>query len=97
MIKELMHDAIFLVGKSEVATKEDLQVAKDLLDTLMAHRESCVGMAANMIGVRKRIIAFLDESGRAPTYLMQSKRKKSSKTLLQTTKYKCRHKNIECP
>ena len=68
MIKELMHDTIFLAGKSEVATKEDLQVAQDLLDTLMAHRESCVGMAANMIGVRKRIIAFLDESGRAPTY-----------------------------
>ena len=68
MIKELMHDSIFLAGKSEVATKEDLQVAQDLLDTLMAHRESCVGMAANMIGVRKRIIAFLDESGRAPSY-----------------------------
>ena len=66
MIKELMHDPIFLAGKSEDATKEDLQVAQDLLDTLMAHRESCVGMAANMIGVRKRIIAFLDESGRAP-------------------------------
>ena len=66
MIKELMHDPIFLAGKSEVATKEDLQVAQDLLDTLMAHRESCVGMAANMIGVKKRIIAFLDESGRAP-------------------------------
>ena len=66
MIKELMHDPIFLAGKSEVATKEDLQVAQDLLDTLMAHRESCVGMAANMIGVRKRIIAFLDESGRVP-------------------------------
>ena len=68
MIKELMHDPIFLAGKSEVATKGDLQVAQDLLDTLMAHRESCVGMAANMIGVRKRIIAFLDESGQAPTY-----------------------------
>ena len=67
MIKELMHDPIFLAGKSEVATKEELQVAKDLLDTLMEHRESCAGMAANMIGVRKRIIAFLDESGRAPT------------------------------
>ena len=65
MIKELMHDPIFLAGKSEIATKDDLQVAQDLLDTLMAHRESCVGMAANMIGVRKRIIAFLDESGRA--------------------------------
>ena len=68
MIKELMHDPIFLAGKSEVSTKEDLQVAQDLLDTLMAQRESCVGMAANMIGVKKRIIAFLDESGRAPTY-----------------------------
>ena len=61
MIKELMHDPIFLAGKSEVATKEDLQVAQDLLDTLMAHRETCVGMAANMIGERKRIIAFVDE------------------------------------
>ena len=53
MIKELMHDPIFLAGNSEVATEEDSQVAQDLLDTLMAHRESCVGMAANMIGVRK--------------------------------------------
>ena len=68
MVRELMHDPIFLAGKAEVATKEDLQVAQNLLDTLMAHRESCVGMAANMIGVRKRIIAFLDESGRAPTH-----------------------------
>ena len=68
MIKELMHDPIFLAGKSEAATKADLQVARDLLDTLMAHREGCVGMAANMIGVRKRIIAFLDESGAMPTY-----------------------------
>ena len=68
MVKELMHDPIFLAGKSEAATKEDLQVAEDLLDTLMAHREGCVGMAANMIGVRKHIIAFLDESGFAPTY-----------------------------
>ena len=68
MIKEVIHDPIFLGVKSEMATKEDLQVAQDLLDTLIAHREGCVGMAANMIGVRKRIIAFLDESGRAPTY-----------------------------
>ena len=68
MIKELMHDPIFLAGKSEIVTKEDLQVAKDLLDTLIAHKDGCVGMAANMIGVRKRIIAFLDESGRVPTY-----------------------------
>ena len=68
MVRELMHDPIFLAGKSEIATKEDLPVAGDLLDTLTAHRESCVGMAANMIGVCRRIIAFLDESGRAPVY-----------------------------
>ena len=68
MIKELMHDPIFLAGKSEIATKEDLPVAQDLLDTLMAHKETCVGMAANMIGAKKRIIAFLDESGRTPLY-----------------------------
>ena len=61
MIKELMHDPIFLSMKSEVATKEDLQVAEDLLDTLIAHKDGCVGMAANMIGVRKRIIAFDNE------------------------------------
>ena len=68
MIKELIHDPIFLGGKSEAASIEDLPVAQDLLDTLMAHKDNCVGMAANMIGVRKRIIAFLDESGRIPTY-----------------------------
>ena len=61
MIKELMHDPIFLSLKSEVATKEDSQVAEDLLDTLAAHKDGCVGMAANMIGVRKRIIAFDNE------------------------------------
>ena len=61
MIKKLIHDPIFLSLKSEVATKEDLQVAEDLLDTLTAHKDGCVGMAANMIGVRKRIIAFDNE------------------------------------
>ena len=61
MVKELMHDPIFLGSKSEVATIEDLQTAQDLLDTLTAHKDSCVGMAANMIGVRKRIIAFDNE------------------------------------
>lgn len=61
MIKELVHDPIFLSVKSEVATKEDLQVAQDLLDTLIANKDGCVGMAANMIGVRKRIIVFDNE------------------------------------
>lgn len=70
MVKELMHDPIFLAGKSEIATKDDLQVARDLLDTLIAHKETCVGMAANMIGVRKRIIAFLDDSKTPSTYMV---------------------------
>ena len=68
MIKELMHDPIFLAGKSEEATREDLQTAEDLLDTLMAHKEGCVGMAANMIGVKKRIIVF-DNEGEYMTML----------------------------
>ena len=63
MIREVIHDPLFLSGKSEKATKEDLQIAQDLLDTLMANRAGCVGMAANMIGVRKRIIAF-DDNGK---------------------------------
>ena len=58
MVKELVHDPILLARKSEKATIEDLVVAQDLLDTLVAHKEGCVGMAANMIGVCKRIIAF---------------------------------------
>lgn len=53
-----MHDPIFLAQPSVEATKEDLQIAQDLLDTLTAHRQTCVGMAANMIGAAKRIIAF---------------------------------------
>ncbi len=60
MIKELIHDPILLSIKSAQATKEDVQTAQDLLDTLTAHRETCVGMAANMIGMSKRIIAFDD-------------------------------------
>lgn len=68
MAKKIIHDPIFLAGMSELATKEDLQVAQNLLDTPMVHKDGCVGMAANMIGVKKRIIAFYDKSGRAPTY-----------------------------
>ena len=89
MIKEFMHDPIFLAGKSEIATKEDLSVAQDLIDTLMAHRESCVGMAANMIGVRKRIIAFLDESGRAPTYTVMLNPEIVSKSDIYETEEGC--------
>ena len=49
---------VLLVGKSETATIEDMQTAKELMDTLIANNEACVGMTANMIGVRKRIIVF---------------------------------------
>ena len=63
MVKQLMHDPIFLARKSVDATAQDLETARDLLDTLMAHRDSCVGMAANMIGVCKRIIIF-DNGGK---------------------------------
>ncbi|MBQ3264348.1 MAG: peptide deformylase [Ruminococcus sp.] len=60
MVKELIHDPLFLGIKSKDAVKDDILVGRDLLDTLMVHRETCVGMAANMIGVTKRIIAFSD-------------------------------------
>ena len=61
MIREICRDEAFLAQKAEMATAEDLCVAQDLLDTLEANREGCVGMAANMIGVNKRIIAFDNE------------------------------------
>ncbi len=56
MVKTIMKDIFFLGQKSEPASREDLQVGRDLQDTLAANREACVGMAANMIGVRKRVI-----------------------------------------
>ncbi len=58
MVRELIHDPIFLGKPSEKATKFDIPVAQDLIETLEAHEEECVGMAANMIGVHKRIIAY---------------------------------------
>jgi len=61
MVREIIHDPILLAQKSEPATVADIPIAQDLLDTLAAHKESCVGMAANMIGVCKRIIAFENE------------------------------------
>lgn len=61
MVKDVVHDPILLAGRSELSTIEDLQVAQDLLDTLTANKDACVGMAANMIGVRKRIIVFDNE------------------------------------
>ena len=58
MIREIMKDETFLAQKAEPATPDDLPVAQDLLDTLAAHEDGCVGMAANMIGVNKRVIVF---------------------------------------
>lgn len=60
MVKTLVHDPMFLGIKSTKADKGDKIIAKNLLETLIAHRETCVGMAANMIGERKRVIAFSD-------------------------------------
>ena len=68
MVRELMHDPIFLAQKSAPATAADLAAAQDLLDTLTFHKEGCVGMAANMIGVTKRIIVF-DNAGSYMTML----------------------------
>lgn len=56
MVRDICRDVLFLEQKSEPAKKEDLPVAQDLLDTLAANSDRCVGMAANMIGVSKRII-----------------------------------------
>ena len=61
MIREICRDETFLSQKAAPATADDLATAQDLLDTLTAHKDSCVGMAANMIGVCKRIIAFDNE------------------------------------
>ena len=61
MVREIMKDDAFLALPSERATAEDMDTARDLLETLEAHKEGCVGMAANMIGVNKRIIAFDNE------------------------------------
>ena len=61
MVKEIVHDPVLLGAKSVPAAKEDLPIAQDLLDTLAAHKDGCVGMAANMIGVYKRIIVFDNE------------------------------------
>ena len=60
MVKELMHDPLFLARKARAATKEDLPVGQDLLETLLAHRATCVGMAGNMIGEQIAVIAFFD-------------------------------------
>lgn len=61
MVRQIVKDPIFLAQKSTDATAEDVDTAQDLLDTLAAHADGCVGMAANMIGVSRRIIVFDDD------------------------------------
>ncbi len=63
MIREICREEAFLAQPSQTADAGDLEAARDLLDTLATHRDGCVGMAANMIGVAKRIIAFEDGDG----------------------------------
>lgn len=79
MVKEIMKDLLFLGRKAEAATKEDRAIADDLLDTLRAHRNHCVGMAANMIGEQKAIIAIV-EGNRLTAMLNPEVVKKSPKT-----------------
>ena len=61
MVRDICKDEGFLAQKAQAATLDDLDAARDLLDTLIAHKAGCVGMAANMIGINKRIIAFDNE------------------------------------
>ena len=60
MVRDLVHDPILLARRSVAPTEQDLPAAQDLMDTLLHHRQTCVGMAANMIGITKRIIVFFD-------------------------------------
>ncbi len=68
MIRDIVKDPIFLAQKSAPATEEDLPAAQDLRDTLTAHAEGCLGLAANMIGISRRIIIFFDDGG--PTVMI---------------------------
>ena len=68
MVREICKDVLFLARKSEPATPDDLPVAADLLETLQAHADGCVGLAANMIGVSRCIIAFDDEGAAGRLY-----------------------------
>jgi len=68
MVRELIHDPILLGIPSKPAGAEDLETARDLLDTLNAHRETCVGMAANMIGIHRNIIVF--DNGGTPMVML---------------------------
>lgn len=76
MKQEIVHDPIFLSQPSLRAGREDLQTALDLMDTLVANRDRCVGMAANMIGVLRRIIVFVDQGSLTVMFNPEIVRKK---------------------
>ena len=95
MIQPIMHDPLFLAQKSAPATPEDAPVARDLLDTLTAHADGCVGMAANMISVLKRIIAVEAEEGCLSLEgVRKAKRYQSIKVQYQTMDGKLRIKTF---
>ncbi len=101
MVKQIVRDVFFLGQKSEPATKDDLQVGRDLQDTLQANREKCVGMAANMIGVRKNIIivnmGFVDVVMFNPEIVSQSGRYETEEGCLSLdgVRKTSRYENIE--
>ena len=76
MICDICKDELFLTRKAAPASPEDLPIAQDLLETLIAHKDSCVGMAANMIGVRKRVIVAMD--GQTPLLMFNPTIERSS-------------------
>ena len=86
MIKDILCDDFFLSMKSEEATKDDLYIAKDLLDTVEANRSRCVGMAANMIGYLKQILVFLDTDN---SYKIMINTIIKEKSILYKTKEGC--------
>lgn len=89
MVRELIHDPIILSKKSIPATIEDESISNDLLDTLIANKSTCVGMAANMIGFHKCIIAFLDESDNTSKYTIMYNPEIISKSGQYETKESC--------
>lgn len=102
MIKELVHDPIFLAQKSDDATINDVQTAYDLIDTLEEHKEVCAGMAANMIGVKKRIVVFYDNDKPAvmfnPEIIKKSEPYRTVEgclSLIGNKKQTLRYKNIK--
>ena len=101
MVKSIVKDVMFLGQKSETATADDRQVITDLQDTLKAHRDGCVGMAANMIGYKKRIIivsmGFADLVMQNPVIKAKSGKYETEESCLSLTGRRRteRYQNIE--